>query len=175
MATPTAFALSRGRFRGVELSATYDHGPAAAWANLSLSKSQGAEIIGGAGLFPGETLAATTGRWVDLASDRPVTASGGVSWRTGKLNLSADVLAGSGAVRTPSPAVPNGDRASSFASFGLSAVYHLKLFNRPLDLRADVTNLTNVHYLSNDAANLEGGSTRFADGRSILIGFEQGF
>lgn len=174
-AIPAAFAFSRGRFRGVELSATYARGPVSAWANLTISKSQARTIIGGESLFSPETLAAANGRWTDLASDRPVTASGGVSWRIGKLNLSADVLAGSGAVRTLSPSDPNGARAPAFASFGLAAVYHLKVLYGPLDLRADLINLTDVRYIANDAANLEGGWTRFTEGRSVLVGLEKAF
>lgn len=115
------------------------------------------------------------GHWVDLASDRPVSASAGASWRIGKLDLSGDILAGSGAVRTFDPSRPNGSRAPAFATLGLAAVYHLTLFDQPLDLRADLTNLTNVHYVTNDAANLEGDWSQFAQGRSILVGFEQGF
>ena len=174
-ATPTAFAFGRGRFKGLEFSATYARGPVTAWANLTVSKSQGRSIVGGTGLFSAATVAAVNGHWVDLASDRPVSASAGASWRIGKLDLSGDILAGSGAVRTLDPSRPNGSRAPAFATLGLAAVYHLTLFDQPLDVRADLTNLTNVRYVTNDAANLEGDWIQFAEGRSILVGFEQAF
>jgi hypothetical protein len=174
-AVPQAFAFSRGRFRGVDLSVTYAHGPVSAWANLSLAKSQGRRIVGGARLFSASALAADNGRWIDLAADRPLSGSGGVGWRIEKLNLSADVVAGSGAVRTTDPSAPNGARAPAYADFGLAGVYHLDLFGRPLDLRFDVTDLTNVHYVTSDAGNLGGGWTRYAAGRSLLVGFEQSF
>lgn len=173
-AAPTAFAFSRGRFEGVELSSTYARGPVTAWANLTLSKSQGRRLMDTAGLFPAITIAAANGRWVDLAGDRPVSASGGLTWRIGKADLAVDVLAGSGTVRTFDPSHPNGGRSPAFATFGLAAVYHLKLFDEPLDVRADLTNVTNVRYVTNDAANLEGNWTQFAPGRAILVGFEQG-
>lgn len=175
LAMPRAFAFARGRFRGVELSTTYAHGPVSVWVNLTLSKSQGRKIFGGANLFAAATIAAADGRWVDLASDRPVSASGGFSWHIGKLDLSGDVLAGSGTVQTFDPSHPNGGRAPAFASLGFAALYHLKLFHHPLDVRADFTNLTNVHYVTNDARNLEGSWTQFAQGRAVLVGFEQGF
>ena len=174
-AIPTTFEFQRGRFRGVELSATYARGPFNAWANVSLAKSQGRTLVGGANIFTSSTVAGADDRWLDLAGSRPLTVSGGIGWRIGNLNLSGDVLAGSGAVRTLSATDPNGARASNFVSLGLSAVYHLKLWDKPLDVRADLTNLTNAHYLENDAANLEGGWTRFAQGRSVLVGFEQSF
>lgn len=174
-AAPSPFGFARGHFRGVEFSAAYARGPVNAWANVSLSKSQGRSIIDSGGSFPAATLAGAQGRWINLASDRPVSASAGVGWRIGRLNLSADLLASSGAVRTLSPSDPNGARASAFATVGLAAVYHLELAGRPLDLRADLTNLTDTHDLENDAANLEGGWTRFAPRRSILLGIEQSF
>lgn len=174
-AVPTAFAFSRGLFRGTELSATYARGPVTAWANLTVSKSRGKTIIGSGTLFPAETLAAANGHWVDLATDRPLIASGGLSWRVGKVDIAGDVIAGSGAIRTFDVSNPNGNRAPAFASLGIAAVYHTELFHDPLDLRADLTNLTNVHYVTNDAANLEGDWTRLAEGRAILVGFEQGF
>jgi hypothetical protein len=174
-ALPQAFAFSRARFRGVELSATYAQGPVSAWANLDLSMSQGRTIVGGGTLFPAGTLAGADGRWIDLAVDRPLSGSGGVGWRIGKLNLSADVIAGSGAVRTSDPSNPNNAREPAYADLGLAGVYHLRMFDKPLDVRLDVTDLTNVHYVTADAANLEGGWTRYAIGRSLLVGFEQSF
>ena len=175
-AMPTAFGFSSGRFKGVELSTTFAHGPVSAWVNLSLARSQGRRIIAGANLFPSATLApAADGRWINLASDRPLSASGGFAWRIGKLDLSSDILAGSGVVRTRDPALPNGSRASAFATIGVAAVYHVKLFDQPLDIRADLTNLANAHFVTNDARNLEGDRTQFAQGRAVMVGFEQGF
>jgi len=174
-ATPAAFAFARARLGGVELSATYAKGPVTAWANVAISKSRARTIVAGEALFSSETLVAAAGRWVPLASDRPVTATGGVTWRMGKLSLSADMTAGSGTVRTLSPVDPNGSRASAFATFGLAAVYHARLAGHALDLRADLANLTDTRYATSEADNLEGGWTRFGDGRAILIGIEQGF
>lgn len=170
----SAFTFARGRYRGVELSSTYAKGPFSAWANLSLSRARARTIIAGRDLFTPAALAGAD-RWLALAKDRPVVASGGVSWRLGKLNLAGDILAGNGAVRTLDPSQPNGSRASPFVTFGLAAVYHLRLLDAPTDLRLDLINLLDAHYLRNDARNLEGDWTRRADGRTILVGIEQGF
>lgn len=173
-AAARAFAFARGRFRGVELSATYARGPINGWANLSLSRSRARSIAVGRDLFSQAELdgAAT---WVPLASDRPVTASGGLTWHRGKLSLSGDMLAGSGAVRTADPGQPNGWRAPAFATFGLAAVYHLRIAGHPDDLRLDLTNLADVRYPTSDARNLEGGWARFAQGRAMVVGIEQAF
>lgn len=174
-AVPTAFAFNRARISGVELSATYAKGPITAWANLSLARARARTIIGGETLFSPESLAAASGRWISLASERPVTASGGMTWRLGKLSLSGDLLASSGAVRTLAPIQPNGSRYSSYALLGLAAVYHARIADHPADIRLDLTNLTNVRYMTSDAANHEGGWTRQGRGRAVTIGIEQGF
>ena len=78
-------------------------------------------------------------------------------------------------MRTSAPADPNGGRHSAYAEFGLAAVYHARIADRPADIRLDLTNLANVRYTTNDATALEGGWTRLGRGRAITIGIEQGF
>jgi hypothetical protein len=173
-AVASAFTFARARFAGVELSATYARGGVSAWANLALSRSRARTIAAGGGLFAPQTLVAAD-RWEPLASDRPVAASGGLTWRLGKLTLGGDILAGSGAVGTLDPAAPNRARAGPFATLGLAAIYHARVLDRPTDLRLDLTNLVNNPYRTADARNLEGGWTRFANGRAFLVGIEQGF
>lgn len=171
----TSFEFERARMEGVELSSTFARGATTAWANLSLAKARGRTILGGAGLFDPASLVAASRLYVALASDRPVSASGGFTRSFGKLTLGADVLLSSGAVRTLSVADPNGSRRSSYALFGLSAVYHARIAEWPADVRVDLTNLSNVHYATSDAANLEGGWTYWGRRRAITIGIEQTF
>ena len=174
-AAPTAFEFRRARIKGLELSATYAHGPLTAWANLALLTAKARTIVGGEALFSPDVLLAVAGNSIPLASERPATASGGLTWRFGKLTLAADLLASSGAVRTIVPDRPNGARYSPYGLLGLAAVYHVRIADRPADLRLDLTNLTNVRYFTSDAANLEGGWTRRGPGQAITIGIEQGF
>lgn len=172
---PVAFAFNRARISGVELSATYARGAFSAWGNLALSRGRARDIVGGGTLFSPDVLPAAAARSIPLAGDRPVSASGGLSWRKGKLNLSADVLVSSGAVRTAAPELPDGSRHSAYATLGLAAVYHARIAGEPVDLRADLTNLTNARYSTSDATNLGGGWTRFGEGRALTVGIEQGF
>jgi outer membrane receptor protein involved in Fe transport len=174
-ATPASFSFERARLRGLELSAIYARGAITGWANLALSQSKARCIVAGETLFSPAELSAAADHWVPLASGRAVTASGGFTWRIGKFSFGANLLAGNGAVKTLVAADPNGGRAAPFAVAGLSAIYHARIANKPADIRIDLTNLTNAHYLTSDAANLEGGWTRFGDRRAILIGIEQGF
>jgi outer membrane cobalamin receptor len=174
-ALPTAFEFDRARIRGLELSATYARGALTGWGNVSLASAKARTIMGGETLFSPQTLAAASMRSVPLASERPVTASGGLTRRLGKLSVSGDVLASSGAVRTLSSGEPNEARHSPYALLGLAAVYHARIAGHAADVRLDLTNLTNVRYVTSDAANLEGGWTRQGRRRAITIGIEQGF
>lgn len=174
-AVSQAYTFARARIRGVELSATYSEHGTSAWANLSLGSAKARTIIGGDTLFAPATIAAASARYVRLGSDRPVIFSGGVSRHVGKFDLTADLLASSGAVRTNLFDDPNGSRRSPYAVLGLAAVYHARIAGQPADLRLDLANLTNVHYVTSDASALEGGWTHLGLGRAITIGIEQGF
>ena len=173
-AVPAAFGFKRARLKGLELSATYAHRGTSAWANVSLESAKARSIVGGEILFEPAIIAASM-RWLPLASDRPLTVSGGLTRRFGKLSFSGDILVSSGAVRTLDLANPNGSRNSPYALLELAAVYHVRFAGQPADLRLDVSNLTNAHYFTSNAANLEGGWTRQARGRAVTIGIEQGF
>lgn len=174
-ALPEPFAFERARFRGVELSATYSTRPVSAWVNLSISQGRGRSIVDKEAIFAAATVAAANGRWIPLSSDRPVSGSAGMTWRSGKLALSTTFAASSGAVRSLSLVDPNGARDHAYATVGLSAVYHAGLGGRLSDFRVDLTNLTNAHYRINNAGNLEGGWTRWGQERAITVGVEQGF
>jgi hypothetical protein len=174
-AVPTAFGFRRARIEGLELSGTYAHLATTAWANLALTSAKASTSIDGEALLDPATIAAASSRFVPLASERPVALSGGVTRRLGRFSLSGDLLVSSGSVRTEDLADPNGSRHSSYALFGLVAVYHARIAGWPADLRVDLTNLTNVHYATSDATNLDGGWTRQGRGRAVTIGIEQGF
>ncbi|HEV2596354.1 MAG TPA: TonB-dependent receptor [Sphingomicrobium sp.] len=174
-AVSQSFAFRRANFRGLELSATYSTHPLSAWMNVAFSRARGRYLIDNADLFSSAVIAASAMHWIALSSDRPVTGSGGVTWRSRKIALSAIFEGSSGPVRSSTLTSPNGDREKAFATVGLSAVYHVGTARIRRDFRVDLTNLTNARYSTSDASNLEGGWTRWGRGRAITFGFEQGF
>jgi outer membrane cobalamin receptor len=174
-AIPIAFGFKRARIKGLELSGTYARRGTTAWVNMSLSKAEAKTIVGGDAIFSFGSIAAAGDRYVPLASDRPFTISAGLTQRLGKFSLGGDALVSSGTVRSLGTSEPNGHRHSSYAVFGLAAVYHATIASHPTDFRLDLTNLTNAHYVTRDATNLEGGWTHWARSRAIAIGIEQGF
>lgn len=173
-ALPDTFQFERGRLRGVELSGNYAGRGTTAWASLSLSKAEATQIRGGGAIFPAITLAATS-QYLPLGAARPMRMAGGFTQRIGRLNLGADALLSSGAVRTAIPTQPNMSRLPFSAEFGLAGVYHLTIAGRAADLRIDLTNFTGSHAPSSDATGLAGDWTRYVRPRAIAIGIEQSF
>lgn len=169
-----SFAFRRARFRGIELSATYASRPLSAWVNMSLSRAQGRGLIDPSATFAA-TIIAAADNWIALSSQRPVSGSAGVTWRSGKFAFAGTLTASSGPVISPDSADPNGSRNHAYETFGVAAIYHAGLGGRLSDFRIDINNLANAHYRLNDASNLEGGWTHWAEGRAIILGVEQGF
>jgi len=175
LAIPTALVFRRARMKGLEMSGTYARRGMTAWLNLTLSEAAGRSLVGGDALFSPAIVSVAADRYVPLASDKPVTLSGGLTERLGKVTLAGDVLVSSGTVRTLGTGEPDGDRHSTYIVPGLAAVYHATIANRPADIRLDLTNLTNAHYVTSDPTNLAGGWMQWGRPRAITIGIEQGF
>lgn len=170
------FAYRRGRSQGVEFLATYADGPMTAWGNVALSRSRARGISLGRSLFSSDQLATVDSNWVRTDLDQTVTVSAGTSRRFGPLLLSADVLYGSGSPRTAIGGGINAARLSAHATLDLAAVYRLRLIeDHPIDVRLDVTNLSDRRYALNDGTRLAGGAPQWAAGRGVFIGIEQGF
>ena len=171
-----SFAYRRGRSQGVELLATYADGPVTVWASAALARSRGRGISLGRSLFSGNQLADADSHWVRTDLDQTLTASAGASRRFGPLLLSADLLYGSGSPRTATGLRVNAARLPAHSTLDLAAVYRLKLSeDRPLDLRLDVTNITDRRYALSDGTRLAGGTRQWTPGRGIFVGLEQGF
>ena len=145
------------------------------WANLSLASGAGRTILSGQRLFSATTLAAAEAESVPLSTAPPVAGSGGVTHRFDELTVSAQGDLSSAVVRTVDPARPNGARGALQGTIAVAAIYHLRLAGRPVDLRLDLTNLTDNRAATYDASALEGGWTEERRGRAVIVGIEQGF
>lgn len=170
------FNYRSGRLAGVELLMTYADGPLRAWGNVALSRSTARGIATGANLFAPAVTAFVDRHWIRIDQDQELTCSGGLSYRFGSLLLSSDVLVGSGGRRSPLTGDPNGARLPGHVTLDLAAVYRLHLIeDRPLDIRLDLTNVSDRRYALSDGTGLAGGAPQYAVGRGIFVGIEQGF
>lgn len=172
----TSYNLGRGRLRGIELTSTYSDGPVSLWANLAVAKGTGRRIVSDEEDFTAAQLAYADSHDVPLDLDQRVTASGGASYRLGRLRLSGDLLYGSGPRRTAPGGSPNGRSLPAYAQVDLAAVYHATgLGHRPADLRLDVTNLFDRRYALRNGTALGGGVPEWGPRRGVFVGIEQSF
>ena len=172
----TSYNFGHARFRGVELTSTYSEGPLSLWANLAVAKGTGRRIVSDQAEFTDAQLAYVGSHKIPLDLDQRVTASGGASYRLGRLRLSGDILYGSGTRRTAPGGSPNGARLPAYAQVDLAAVYHATgLGHRPADLRLDITNLFDRRYPLRDGTALGGGAPEWGPRRGVFVGIEQSF
>ncbi|MBV9930841.1 MAG: TonB-dependent receptor [Alphaproteobacteria bacterium] len=166
-----SFNYARGRLRGVELSLTWSADEFSAWSSLAAGEARGKGIASQQFYFaPGEIARAAVG-YVPTPSDQRVTASGGASYRLGKLRLSADALYGSGFPRTA-----GAGRLPAHVQLDMAAVYRLEgLRDRPLDLRVDLVNALDHAYPLRDGTPDLARLPEWAARRGIFVGFEQAF
>jgi len=170
-----AFNYAEARIRGVDVSLTYDHGPWSAWANLSVSRSEGRGVVSGQAWFTAAQLAQLAA-WRPLAQDQPWSGSAGGSYRLGRVRLSADMLYGGGLPGTPAGGPVNAARLAPHAQLDLAVVWRAASFGqRPLDLRLDVINALDARYVLRDGSGLGDGPAQWGPRRGVFVGFEQGF
>jgi outer membrane receptor protein involved in Fe transport len=176
----TPFNYSQGRIRGIEFSGTYAQGPFSAWANLSISKAQGKDIVSSQFNFSQQELAYIANHFIYLDHDQTYTASGGASYKFGELKLSADALYGSG-LRSNEPLagggdIPNGDHVPGYVQVNLAANYHLAFSKAgPLDLRFDIINVGDEKYEIRDGTGVGVGAPQWGPRRGFFAGVTKSF
>ena len=176
----TPFNYAQGRIRGVEFSGTYAQGPFSGWANLSLSKAQGRDIVSSQFNFSQQELAYISDHFIYLDHDQTYTASGGASYKLGELKLSTDVLYGSGLRRDEPLAgggdIPNGDHVPGYVQVNLAANYHLALGKvGPLELRFDIINVGDEKYEIRDGTGVGVGAPQWGPRRGFFAGVTKSF
>jgi outer membrane cobalamin receptor len=171
-----AFNYTRGRLRGIELTATYAAQRLSAWGNLAVAGAQGQQIASNEAYFSQATLDYAAAHPVSTNGAQTLSISGGVSYRWDHLRLSSDVLVGSGLPRTAAGGAPNGSHLPAYAQANLSAVWRVAEWRGfPLDLRADAINLFDARYALRDGSGLLASPSAWGARRGLFVGIEQGF
>jgi outer membrane receptor protein involved in Fe transport len=175
----TPFNYAVGRIRGVELSATWAHGPVSLWANGAYSSAMGRDIVSSQFNFSPDTLAYIATHFIHLDHDQTYTASGGASYTLGQLKLSGDLLYGSGLrrdLRTAAGDIPNGGHVPGYVQVNVAADYHLTtVATGALDLRFDVINLFDEDYQIRDGTGVGVGAPQFGPRRGFFAGLTKSF
>jgi outer membrane receptor protein involved in Fe transport len=176
----TPFNYAVGRIRGVDFSATYERGPLTAWANLSLLKAQGKDIVSSQFNFQPDELAYIAAHFIYLDHNQTYSASGGASYKLGDLTLSTDVLFGSGlrsnATAPDGTDIPNGGHVPAYTQVNLSANYHwAKSPTGPIDFRFDIINVGDAIYEIRDGTGVGVGAPQFGPRRGFFLAVTKNF
>jgi outer membrane receptor protein involved in Fe transport len=135
----------------------------------------GRQIVSNQFYFTAGQLAALE-RFTPLPQDQVVTGSAGAAYRWSALQVSADLVFGSGLPTTPVGALPNGGHLPPYVQANLAAVYRVASFEqRPLDLRLDIVNLFDARYELRDGRGVGNGQPLWGPRRGLFVGLEQSF
>lgn len=159
------FNYRRGRFTGIELSATYHGDKLAGWANLSFIDAKARTIEAGQGDFAPAQLDYVANHWVRPEGTQRFAASAGGTYRSGRLSLGTELLYGSGMSQGDLPGYIQANFDVTFRVEGIGA--------RPLDLRMDVINAFDRRYQIDTRSNA--GLPQWGPRRGLFVGAEQAF
>ena len=167
----TPFNYKDGKITGLELSANYDHGPLSAYANFSVAKAQGRDIVSSEFNFDPGDLATIQNQFIYLDHDQTYTASAGASYRfdTGT-RIGGDLLYGSGLRKDG--VVPNGASLADYVQVNLSASQKLV---QNIEVRLDVINAFDKIYEIRDGSGIGVGAPQFGPRRGFFIGATRSF
>jgi len=164
------FNYREGEVYGVEFTANYTLGGFSTYANVSVSKARGKDVVSGQFLFGQADLDYIHNHWVYLDHDQQVSGSFGASylWKheSGSTRVYADALYGSG-LRTDATAadgstIPNGGTVPSYYSVSLGVEHGFKIHGKErVKARFDVVNVTDNVYELRDGGGIGVNAAQF--------------
>ena len=180
-----AFNYARGDVTGVEFSGTYEDGPLALFANLTISRAIGRSIASSQFNFSQTDLDYIAQHYIYQDHDQRFTTSAGAAYTLMQggltpLRLSIDLLVGSGLRATSGSSIPNGRALGGYYTVNLSAVQKLDPAvlggrGRGTELRLDIINLLDRRYQLRDGSGLGVGNPQYGLRRAVLAGISQRF
>ena len=176
------FNYAKGKAWGVELSASYAHGPLDLYANVARGAEKGKNINSSQYFFAPDELGYIANHYIFTDHSQDWTASGGGSMTihdgAGTLVPTAEFLYGSG-LRSNDPAgiVPNGGKLPAYFTMNAGLAQN---FTRPgalkgVTIRVDVVNLFDKSYLIRDGSGVGVGAPQYGTRRGIFAGITKKF
>jgi outer membrane receptor protein involved in Fe transport len=172
----TPFNYDVGKVYGAELSASYQHGPFSAYANLAYSHAQGENIISSEFNFDPGDLAYIQNHFIFLDHDQRWSGSLGASYALPEgTRAGFDLLYGTG-LRKDSD-VPNGGQLSTYTQVNLSLSHSFAHLTPggPIEVRFDVINLFDDTYEIRDGTGVGVGAPQFGPRRGFFVGLKKSF
>lgn len=176
------FNYAQGYAWGVELSASYTHGPIDIYANVARGQEKGKGIASSQYFFGSNELAYIANNYIFTDHSQRWTASGGASVTAddgiGTLVPTVDFLYGNG-LRAGDPAgvVPNGGKLPSYftANFGIAQNFEGPGVLSGLSIRFDVVNVFDKTYLIRDGSGVGVGAPQYGARRGFFAGIHKTF
>ena len=176
------YNYAKGKAWGVELSASYAHGPVDLYANVARGAEKGKNINSSQYFFKPAELDYIANHYIYTDHSQDWTASGGGSLTihdgVGTLVPTAEFLYGSG-LRSNDPAgiVPNGGKLPAYFTMNAGLAQN---FTRPgalkgVTIRVDVVNLFDKSYLIRDGSGVGVGAPQYGQRRGIFAGITKKF
>ena len=172
----TPFNYQTGRQYGVELTASYNHGPLTTYANFAYAKNQGRDIITSQFNFTAIELAYIQTHSIYLDHDQTYTASAGASYLWRGTRVGGDLIVGSGLRSTGADGIPNGDHLPAYATVNLSLSHRFEAGPlKDIEARVDVTNVLDREYEIRDGTGVGVGAPQFGARRGVFGGITKNF
>ena len=176
------FNYAKGYAWGVELSASYTHGPFDLYANVARGQEKGKTIVSSQYFFEASELAYISNHYIFTDHSQRWTASGGASVTIhdgiGTLIPTVDMLYGDG-LRAEDPAgiVPNGGKLPSYvtANFGVAQNLDGPGVLKGVSIRFDITNIFDRSYLIRDGSGVGVGAPQYGARRGFFAGIRKAF
>ncbi len=170
----TPFNYAKGYARGVEFSASYSRGPFSAYANVSISKAQGQDIISSQFNFDPGDLAYIADHYIYLDHNQTISGSAGVSYVWMDTHFDADLIYGSG-LRADGQ-VPNGAHVPAYTQVNLSVAHDFTTAALgKFSLRLDLINALDEVYEIRDGTGVGVGAPQFGPRRGLFAGLTKRF
>jgi outer membrane receptor protein involved in Fe transport len=176
----TPFNYARGIVKGVEFSSNYTRGPFSAYANFTIEKATGKDIVSSQFNFSADELAYIKNSSIFLDHNQTYTGSAGVAYliQSGLAQgtrFSGDLLYGSG-LRSSMGSVPNGNSLAPYTQVNLSVSHKFDLpYLQALDVRMDVINAFDKIYEIRDGTGVGVGAPQFGPRRGVFAGVTKTF
>lgn len=176
------FNYGRGTAWGMELSASYTHGPFDLYANVAHGAEKGRNISSSQYFFAPDEMAYIARHSIFTDHSQRWTASAGATVTIengiGALVPSVDAVYGDG-LRAEDPAgvVPNGGKLPSYFTVNIGLAQNIG-GSGPLkgaSIRFDVTNLFDASYLIRDGSGVGVGAPQYGARRGIFVGLKKAF
>ncbi|BAP89889.1 TonB-dependent receptor [Burkholderiales bacterium GJ-E10] len=171
----TPFNYADGRQYGTELTLNYTGDALTAYGNLAWEHAVGRNITSAQFNFLPAELAYISNNFIYLDHAQTITASGGVSYRTGETRWNADFLLGSGLraslVQPNGEVIPNGMSLPYYVQVnaGVMHVFHTST-KGTLTARLDLINLFNRIYEIRNGTGVGVGAPQYGAPRGVFVG-----